>query len=368
MRERERGDEDVLTSRMWPAILGVCAVIGILTLRSSAVAQNDWVPVVEGYLDSTVWLRVQGQAADDATYGSGFFVTSDGLILTARHVLPRGAQAESGRYTILGLVGIRGPGVPVGEARLVELVFLPKQSSRDVAILRFKVPIPGNILPAPVDRDGKRDQLRLGRPIVIFGYPRGQHFSSYPGNVESVGEAELLATSALVYEGVSGGPVFGKDGTVAAMVIAGEPVVKDRGLPDVIKQGYVLPIDLVLGGLSDDLRAKILTQPKPTVLPTVEPGSIDVRYRISTTKDDHPVVFAPHPRDYRAAFQARPGFRIKAARVEPLSANHASTAVAEITDDGKVVVVRYSLTSGPSVDRWRGWLEAIVVTTQASLK
>jgi S1-C subfamily serine protease len=341
----------------------VLLVVGV----SDGLAQSDWVPLVEGYLDSTVWLRVQGKAADDVNHGSGFFVTKEGLILTARHLLPQGAQAESGQYSILGLVGIRGPGIPLREAELVELVFLPKQSSRDIAVLKFKAPAKREILPTPVDRDGKRDQLRLGRPIVVLGYPRGQHFSSFSGNVQSIAEGDLLATSALIYEGVSGGPVFGKDGTVAAMVLAGEPLVKGRGLPNVIKQAYVLPIDLVLSALSDDLRAKIFAQQRQLAPPT-EAGPIEVRYTISNTKDDHPVVFAPHSRDYSVAFQSRPGFRIESARIESLSANHASTPISEMSEGGRVIVVRYSLTSGPSVDRYRAWLEAIVVTIQTRLR
>ena len=80
------------------------------------------------------------------------------------------------------------------------------------------------------------------------------------------------------------------------------------------------------------------------------------RQTISQTKDDHPVTFGSHSRKYRSTFHASPGFRIVGSSFREDSANHVRDFNCNIGDDGSQIVCSYRLTSGPSIDRWRGWI------------
>lgn len=85
---------------------------------------------------------------------------------------------------------------------------------------------------------------------------------------------------------------------------------------------------------------------------------------IDQTKDDHPVTFGPHSRTYTETFAAAPGFRITDTRFQEASASRAGDIRAVVASDHGSVTFSFQLTSGPAVDRYRGWLHGTLVLTE----
>ena len=78
--------------------------------------------------------------------------------------------------------------------------------------------------------------------------------------------------------------------------------------------------------------------------------------QISNTKNDHPNTFSDDARSYTQEINAEPGYRITNASFTEDSAARATSINREIQNDGDSLTFSYSLTSGPAVDRYRGWL------------
>lgn len=90
-------------------------------------------------------------------------------------------------------------------------------------------------------------------------------------------------------------------------------------------------------------------------------------FEISQTKDDHPLPLSDHSRTYTETFLAGPDFRIVEATFRPSSAARAGDIKHNISPDGSKITFSYRLTSGPAVDRYRGWLHGDLVVKQEQL-
>ena len=94
------------------------------------------------------------------------------------------------------------------------------------------------------------------------------------------------------------------------------------------------------------------------------PERITTKQAISQTLESHQEVFGKTTRKYELSFPARQGFRIVEAKFMESNATRVSDFSVEIEDEGQRAVVRFKLTSGPAVDRFRGWLHGNLVLTQ----
>lgn len=90
-------------------------------------------------------------------------------------------------------------------------------------------------------------------------------------------------------------------------------------------------------------------------------------FQISQTKDDHPSTFSDHSRTYTETFSADLGFKVVDAIFRSSSAARAGDITKNISPDGSEVAFSYRLTSGPAVDRYRGWLRGDLVIKQEQL-
>lgn len=156
--------------------------------------------------------------------GTAFLIEGD-RILTARHCIVGNAPDEALSVEFIGI-----------DPRIVESIFVPKDSRRDMAVAICKSPV-----------NGRPNRLRLGRghvldEVMALGYPQipgylnvlsalrarvagdlSQFLHSTTGNL-AVAEKSMLTRvqmylmSARVKEGSSGGPVLNKRGEVIGMV------------------------------------------------------------------------------------------------------------------------------------------------------
>jgi S1-C subfamily serine protease len=140
--------------------------------------------------------------------GSGFLITSDGLIMTAAHVVH---LAED--------VAVRWVNGDVSKATIVS-----SNQSADVAVIRAES-VPETIEPLVL---ADSDKVRIGDKIFIIGAPRTYAHSLTVGYVSArrvpedlfggIRAVELLQTDAAINEGNSGGPMFNMDGEVIGVV------------------------------------------------------------------------------------------------------------------------------------------------------
>ena len=87
-------------------------------------------------------------------------------------------------------------------------------------------------------------------------------------------------------------------------------------------------------------------------------------FAISNTKDNHPSVFSDHSQVFAETFRPDDGYKVIEASFVPRSSNNANDIRSQIAPDGGSVTFSYRLTSGPAVDRWRGWLRGDLIVRQ----
>jgi len=90
--------------------------------------------------------------------------------------------------------------------------------------------------------------------------------------------------------------------------------------------------------------------------------------QIDNTKDDHPSTFSDHTRGYSQAINAEPGYKITDVNFTEHSAARATHINSQIQNNGDSLTFSYSLTSGPAVDRYRGWLHGTLVIEEKRIE
>ncbi len=172
----------------------------------------------------------------DISQGTGFLVRSDGLILTAFHVVEKGKTIK-----------VRCQGYELVTAKLGE-----RSQHLDLAVLH--TPLSGTpYLPVADPRSA-----RAGDPVFTMGFPVALYLGPEPkfsaGAISSLTgqgrEAARLLISAPTQPGGSGSPVLTMDGTVVGVVTAAvseEEFARDTGaLPQnlnwAVKIDYATPL------------------------------------------------------------------------------------------------------------------------------
>lgn len=168
--------------------------------------------------------------------GSGFFVTSDGLLLTNHHVI-----RSANRITLL-----------LADGTSVSAQVLGSDASLDVALLQAEKRAGGY----PYLQLGDSDALAVGDWVVAMGNVFGLGTTVTVGIVSGKGRVigpnlfgreAYLQTDAAINRGNSGGPLFSLDGRVIGM-----PTAILDGANTV---GFAIPSNLIAATL-DDLRTQ----------------------------------------------------------------------------------------------------------------
>jgi len=161
----------------------------------------------------------------EVSEGSGFFVTEDGLIMTNKHVLKKGADIK---YKVM---------MNNGDEYFAD--FVGDDPFDDIAVIRVIIegkepPVKFNVV-----RFGDSDLVSVGQKVLAFGNAlaeyrntvtmgiisgKGRQVSASTGAKmdESENLSGLLQTDAAINLGNSGGPLVNLDGEVIAMNVAVE--------------------------------------------------------------------------------------------------------------------------------------------------
>lgn len=137
--------------------------------------------------------------------GSGFFVSSDGYIITNNHVVDSADQIT----------------VRLVDRREYEAKLIGTDRRSDLALLKIEEK---NL---PFLKFGDADKLRVGEWVVAIGSPFGLDFSASAGIVSAMGRSiptennenyvPFIQTDVAINPGNSGGPLFNLDGEVVGV-------------------------------------------------------------------------------------------------------------------------------------------------------
>jgi S1-C subfamily serine protease len=163
--------------------------------------------------------------------GTGFIITTDGLIVTNKHVV----ADTTAKYKVI-----------IGKDREEEVVNIYRDPANDLAIL--KVNIKGL---TPVDM-GDSDKLKVGQTVIAIGTALGEFRSTVTkGVISGLGRGitaggglagvekldNVIQTDAAINPGNSGGPLFNSSGQVIGVNVAVSQLAQSIG--------FALPINIV---------------------------------------------------------------------------------------------------------------------------
>ena len=188
------------------------AVVGVTVEGShKATAEEQGLP--QGMEDDPFFqffrglpgFQMRGRRAPSVPFrglGSGFIVSSDGLILTNAHVVREAKQVT----------------VQLSDRREFEAKVLGSDPTTDIAVLRIKAK------DLPTVRLGDPQQLEVGDPVLAIGSPFGFEQTATQGIVSAKGRSlpgdavvPFIQTDAAVNPGNSGGPLIDGNGAVVGI-------------------------------------------------------------------------------------------------------------------------------------------------------
>lgn len=205
------------------------AVVLVMTVASGvAHGEEDPLAAVEAYEQGLFQQVAQSVIfiSSGGGFGSGFFVTDDGLALTNKHVV---GDAEEVRVVLQN--GRRY------DARVIERA----EGTIDLALIH--VPLESA---EPLRLTGFED-LRVGSWVGSVGHGAGGIWTFTKGMVSNIYPAEesrpIFQTQIPLNPGASGGPVFDRRGRVVGVVTS--------GLSDTNSVNFAIRSDVALSSLEE---------------------------------------------------------------------------------------------------------------------
>jgi len=158
--------------------------------------------------------------------GSGFIISSDGLILTNAHVVREAKEVT----------------VKLSDRREFSAKVLGSDAATDIAVLRIQAK------DLPTVRLGDPQNIEVGDPVLAIGAPYGFEQTATTGIISAKGRSlpgdavvPFIQTDAAVNPGNSGGPLF--DGTGAVIGINAQIYSQTGGFQGL---SFAIPINVAL--------------------------------------------------------------------------------------------------------------------------
>lgn len=180
----------------------ILLLLAIAAIPATATAQSAPATTV-AYDYSAMYAAVNPSIVKvhaDAGHGSGFLVSTKGLIATNHHVV------ANCRYLAIEFAD--------GRKVACELVLL--DSRFDLAIVRVHPSTVEGLAPLPLLPREKDSRVRAGTPVVAFGSPKSLTFLITQGVISKVEDRSLLG-DFLIKQGNSGGPLLNLEGEVVGI-------------------------------------------------------------------------------------------------------------------------------------------------------
>ncbi len=179
---------------------------------ANAYGAEEWEQaVLEVNESSIVFISVKATRPNglvDVFTGTGLIVHPDGYVLTCSHVVPK----EEATYRVVEATGSVGSRYEFPSTMEV----IRRDDQLDLALLK----LPRRAFRwRSVELSG---QGKNGSKIVVFGFPLTENLLGVPGSITSTdGKGGRWLTNASINRGMSGGPVFDRNGAIVAIAAAG---------------------------------------------------------------------------------------------------------------------------------------------------
>jgi S1-C subfamily serine protease len=215
-------------------------LIGRDLFKEKIVEITDEESVVTKVVEKSTLSVVTVSIGTSQDIGTGFIITSDGLIVTNNHVV----ADKNAKYNVV-----------IGKDERVEVLDIYRDPIYDLAIL--KVNKTGL---TPVDL-GDSDHLKVGQTVIAIGTALGEFRSTVTkGVISGLGRGitagsdltgleklnDVIQTDAAINPGNSGGPLFNSSGQVIGVNVAVSQSAQSIG--------FALPINMVKESI-DNFRA-----------------------------------------------------------------------------------------------------------------
>ncbi len=231
----QKSQQDLVTAavaKVTPSVVSVVAVKDVP--QYDVVYQNPFGdnPMFKDFNIQVPVLKQKGTAPSQVSAGTGFFVTSDGYIVTNKHVV----SDESASYTAF---------LPDGSKQNVTVVY--RDPLADVAILKVS-----GVNYKSVDL-GQSNLVKLGQTVIAVGNALGEYnntvsigivsglnrsiTASDKGNGTSETLNGVIQTDASINPGNSGGPLVDLEGKAIGVNVA--TIVGSSNI------SFSIPIDII---------------------------------------------------------------------------------------------------------------------------
>ena len=188
-----------LVEQVSPAVVSVNVV---KKMSQEELLQQQVPEILRRFFGNQVIIPQQQIPQEKTGYGSAFFISKDGYLLTNHHVVE-----DASKVTIM-----------LNDRREIDATVVGSDARTDVALLKVQ----GTSYPEL--RTGNVDQLRVGEPVLAIGSPFGFDYSASAGIVSAkmrnmMGETSVpfIQTDVALNPGNSGGPLFNQRGEVVGV-------------------------------------------------------------------------------------------------------------------------------------------------------
>lgn len=188
-----------LVEQVSPAVVSVNVV---KKMSQEELLQQQVPEILRRFFGNQVIIPQQQLPQEKTGYGSAFFISKDGYLLTNHHVVE-----DASKVTIV-----------LNDRRELDATVVGSDERTDVALLKVQG------VSFPELRTGNVDQLRVGEPVLAIGSPFGFDYSASAGIVSAkmrnmMGETSVpfIQTDVALNPGNSGGPLFNQRGEVVGV-------------------------------------------------------------------------------------------------------------------------------------------------------
>lgn len=211
------------------------AVVSIVVSKDLPVIEEyfeEWSPFGEPFFKFKIpYYRQRGTEKKEIAWGSGFFVSKDGLVVTNKHVV----LEEDVEYTVITFNGEKFPAKVLAKDPVQDLAVLKVKAQKEFPFLTL----------------GDSDKLELGQTVIAIGNALGEFQNTVSvGVISGLGRKiiasggefvevleDVIQTDAPINKGNSGGPLLNLKAEVVgintAVALGGENI------------GFAIPINSV---------------------------------------------------------------------------------------------------------------------------
>ncbi|MDM1780639.1 Do family serine endopeptidase [Acinetobacter sp. RF15A] len=188
-----------LVEQVSPAVVSVNVV---KKMSEEELLQQQVPEILRRFFGNQVIIPQPRMPQEKTGYGSAFFISKDGYLLTNHHVVE-----DASKVTIT-----------LNDRREIDATVVGSDERTDVALLKVQG---ANF---PQLSTGDVDRLRVGEPVLAIGSPFGFDYSASAGIVSAkmrnmMGETAVpfIQTDVALNPGNSGGPLFNQRGEVVGV-------------------------------------------------------------------------------------------------------------------------------------------------------